>query len=903
MTHVELTPKDDDRPISRAEALEAERAHLRGAGAQETAGYSALCLSGGGIRSASFALGVIQALAQRRLLEGFDYLSTVSGGGFAGGWLSAWLHHSARDGDRELVFRQLRGTALDPGRTEPAPVSRMRSYSRYMSPQLGALSADSWTLAATMLRNSFLNWMVLLPLIAAGLLLPRVYLEAVQYFDSPLQPGTTLSLADADAIVSIARISPAATFFLLASVILLMTGLAFMVIDLPSYGNRQGTQASFLKYCLAPIILGMVCLTLFWPPNVVPVSLAFSVTLATVCGVATWVAFGLIAGKRKWRPRTWMAAALSTPIVGAGMWWLTSEPFADGVRLGALYSTVALPMTLGFMSLMSMVFVALASADQSEGDLEWHARYNAWLFITIVVWLGVTLLVFDAPGAFRSARNFLVARLAIQSHQANGILGGVASLLGAAIGYLVRQPDTSSATTTTSGVLRKVALMLAAPVFGAFMLGGMAWGNVVAVNRLYSWGVLKGFRTTPAGRGVDDATIAEVLVVATVLLAVGWIMARFIPVNKFSLHGMYRERLVRAFLGASRPAGERRPNPFTGFDPADNLPMQALTNMGRPLHVVNTTLNRVAEQGLAMQFRKAESFSITPLHAGSATLDAYRPADRYADERVGRNRACHGITLGTALSISGAAASPNMGAKSSPALTFLMTVFNARLGVWLGNPGPSGESTWRRSEPSLGIGPLMRELFGRTTDRNPYIYLSDGGHFENLGLWEMVMRRCRWILVSDAGCDPNYTFTDLATAVRTIRIDHGVPIVFDNGIDIGAERMGRDNRPFAVGRIQYSAVDGPLAEDGILIYVKATLSGCEPVDVTNYAKDCPAFPHESTADQWFTEAQFESYRMLGYSSVMQIAKGHPADGNLPAFFKGAAQHGYTAASIGAPSPV
>ncbi len=434
-------------------------------------------------------------------------------------------------------------------------------------------------------------------------------------------------------------------------------------------------------------------------------------------------------------------------------------------------------------------------------------------------------------------------------------------------------------------------MRLAVPVFVVLLLGAIAWANVIAVNRLYASGRvawlhqanLGWLSLTPAGRFADDVTSAEVLVVTTALFVIGCVMARFVPVNTFSLHGMYRERLVRAFLGASRTPGKRLPNPFTGFDPSDNLPMCALLKSGRPFHVVNTTLNRVAEKGLAMQFRKAESFTISALHAGSSKIDSYRPSNRYADDRLGG--AASGISLGKALAISGAAASPNMGSRSTPTLTFLMTLFNARLGVWIGNPGASGRDTWTRSEPQLGVGPLVSELFGRTTDCNPYIYLSDGGHFENLGLLEMVKRRCRWILVSDAGCDATYTFSDLATAVRLIRLDLGIPIVFDDGIGIDGSGKGQH---FAVGRIQYSAID-LLAEDGILIYVKATLSGNEPVDVQNYAKDCPAFPHESTADQWFTEAQFESYRMLGQTSVMQVADGYAGDAGLPGFFKWAAK--------------
>ena len=330
-------PRDEreaDVPYSCAQALDAERAHLRGVGASEADGYSALCLSGGGIRSAAFALGVIEALAKLKVLAAFDYLSTVSGGGFTGGWLTAWLHHAAADGDRDKVFRQLSGAGLEDGRTEAAPVSHIRAYSRYLSPQLGALSADSWTLVATMLRNVFLNWTVLLPLIAAGLLAPRVYLELVQAFDRPLLAASApaISVLEPSTLLDAARMNQAATWLLIVSVILQFGGVAYMVTDLPSYGNRRRPQSDFLLYCLTPIIVGTVGLTLFWPLNVVPLPLGFIVGVSVVASVVTWMVFGLNAATRRFRPLTWAAAAMTAPIAATGLWWLTSEPFGDGVH-------------------------------------------------------------------------------------------------------------------------------------------------------------------------------------------------------------------------------------------------------------------------------------------------------------------------------------------------------------------------------------------------------------------------------------------------------------------------------------------------------------------------------------------------------------------------------------------
>src|SRR5262249_22711916 len=137
------------------------------------------------------------------------------------------------------------------------------------------------------------------------------------------------------------------------------------------------------------------------------------------------------------------------------------------------------------------------------------------------------------------------------------------------------------------------------------------------------------------------------------------------------------------------------------------------------------------------------------------------------------------ISLGTSLAISGAAVNPNMGYNSSPGVTFLLSLFNVRLGWWLGNPGAAGQSTYKQPGPVFAPRPLVAEALGMTDNMHPYVNLSDGAHFENLGLYEMVLRRCRTIVVSDAGADPSFNFDDLGNAIRKIRNDLGVPIVFD----------------------------------------------------------------------------------------------------------------------------
>jgi hypothetical protein len=364
-----------------------------------------------------------------------------------------------------------------------------------------------------------------------------------------------------------------------------------------------------------------------------------------------------------------------------------------------------------------------------------------------------------------------------------------------------------------------------------------------------------------------------VLSLALLLLLAGVVMARLVNANKFSLHGVYRERLIRAYLGASN--SDRKENPFTGFDENDNIKMRDLwvheKFRGRLMPVVNIALNLVSGEKLAWQERKAQSFTVTPLHCGSSAMQpGYRPM-------VGPDGTVYGgpkgISLGTAITISGAAASPNMGYHSSPLVTFILTLLNVRLGAWLGNPGKAGDHTFRLGYPESSARPIIDEAFGLTNDSSPYVYLSDGGHFENLGLYEMVLRRCHYIVVSDAGEDPQCSFADLGEAVRKIRIDFGISIEFDEinifprGDDLAGNQKGRN---CAIGRICYSMLDGPNAPDGILIYIKPACYGDEPRDIYEYFKTNKTFPHESTADQFFSESQFESYRMLGAYTMEKL---------------------------------
>ncbi len=787
------------------------------------AGHSALCLSGGGVRSGSFALGVIQGLARAGLLGQFDYLSTVSGGGYTGGWLSAWRLRARGRGETDPCAQ----LASD---VEPEPLTRLRRVIKFLDPRTGLLSADVWTLGGTMFRNLLVNWMVLIPLIATAAMLPRLYLGLLGL---PSQPE----------LVSRAALDWWYLHDWVPVVVLIALATTYAAVQLPSLGHRAAGTRSFVIWFLAPVLLVLFLFSVhrFWAWRFGDdVSLGIELLVSAAAMVVPWIVGGAFSN-RWWRPWTWIAAAaagLAGRLVAS---WAHHLLTALARHDPQVFVVIDLPTSLVLLFLQITVFIGLASRDMSDDDREWWARAGAWILIVGLSWLVASAVAILGPLALDAG----LAALGF-SHTGGRAGVGLFTLLSGGVAYRMIAALVSQARRWRFATA--LALCLAAPVTTVLLVVLVSDANRLLLQFIHD---LQLFHEQPHPVG---ASLPEDLVAFFGLLAVGAGLGRVISINQFSLHGMYRNRLVRTFLGVSRPKEDRHPSAFTGFDAADDLTFDRVGAAGRPLHVVNTTLNLVADDRLAAAERKATSFTMSALHAGSRRL-GYRPAATYAS----------GLSLGEALTTSGAAVSSNMGPNASRAMTFLLTVFNARLGVWLGNPGAPGEATWTRAAPAFGVEPLVNELLARTTDTNPYVNLSDGGHFENLGLYEMVLRRCRYIILSDAGCDGDYTFGDLANAVRKIRIDFGVDIDFPAGLHIGPRETAR----FAIGTIRYSAID-PELEDGVLVYLKPTVTGGEPVDVANYARTHAAFPHESTTEQWFDEAQFESYRMLGLQTVSAL---------------------------------
>ena len=329
-----------------------------------------------------------------------------------------------------------------------------------------------------------------------------------------------------------------------------------------------------------------------------------------------------------------------------------------------------------------------------------------------------------------------------------------------------------------------------------------------------------------------------------VLVSISFVLTYWlVDINVTSLHNYYRDKLSNAFimkLEKGKPV----------HDDGIRLSQTAPSATGGPYHLINTTANnpRMGEQ--EQRGRRAEAFLLSPLFCGNERLGYCKTTElEKIDSHIG---------LATAMAISGAAATPNAGRQTlKPLAVFTLAMLNVRLGYWCRTPG----SINKPPRGMLTVGPVyfVLELIGLPHKLPvPFVNLSDGGHLDNLGLLELIRRRCRYIVVIDAEADPAMTFNGLAVAQRFALIDLGVRIDIDL-TDIRRDATGFSRRHWALGRIDYG--NGELGE---ILYIKSSVTGTEPQYVAEYQAGHPTFPHETTGDQFFEEAQFEAYRALGW---------------------------------------
>ena len=344
--------------------------------------------------------------------------------------------------------------------------------------------------------------------------------------------------------------------------------------------------------------------------------------------------------------------------------------------------------------------------------------------------------------------------------------------------------------------------------------------------------------------------------------------------NVTSLYRLYRDRLSKAFLFD--------PNPDSQRDKYHDLPayqpkLHELDTRLCPYPIINAALNIEGSRYANKRGRDADFFVFTPEYIGSQATGYIGTQNLEKSEAA--------LDLGTAMAISAAAVSANMGTETIKPLTFTLALLNARLGYWLLNPSKVSEAkTLLKRIKDVRVLSLFMEMFSRLEEDNHLVYLTDGGHIENLGAYSLLKRCCKLIIAIDAEADPRMGFGSLLQLERYARIDLGVLIdlpwraVRDCALatDAAFDKAKTDNSPLpsapgphcAAGRIQYGG-----KETGILLYVKASLTGDESDYVLDYKRRHGAFPHETTGDQFFGEEQLEAYRALGFHIVQGVLTG------------------------------
>lgn len=857
----------------------------------ETTGRVGLAISGGGIRSATFALGVLQSLARLGRLRHVDYLSTVSGGGYIGSFLgSLYLPAAARNGAAAAATSSPAASSppasssagstaasVSPSAAQMAdrvertlanadapPVRWLREYGRYMAPR-GA--GDYLYAVGIYLRNwislHYVLAVTLLAVFLAGNLLRTLLWQrfaAIRALEASLFAGSTAGLWWSPWFVL-----PLAGFALA----LVPLGWAYWLTqtrqDSPHTMRNPALFATFLVALTAAAVLR-------WPPALAYLPAAQP---DTVAAIAAWLLF---------------AAAIAT-----GAWFVA--------RIGS----------------------------GSDGMARNHLSR----------WLGSTLPVVLALAGFAFVDS-LGQSLYLLASAGHGRWWATLVPLGSAVVVLVQRfaPLIGRLGVREAGLRLSAATALSALGIVLFALLTAGWS---AVGHALLWSG----QCAACGSGAPAPQATPVAAALAAMTVISLLTGRTIPfLNLSTLAQFYAARLTRAYLGASnaRRTGYRA-DPPAGTTPAaasaqpdvtrasasDDIRWQAYRPdlHGGPLHFVNVTLNETVTGAaqLTQRDRKGMSMAIGPhglsvgrhhhaLWDGSDARIAplALPPGRFAmfpaDPHDGRGVDGHEVEplgVGQWIAVSGAAFTTGLGSRTRMGLSMLLALSNVRLGYWW----DSGVDPRRRRDRSArgaldrafawlaALAPVQAYLANETFARfhgahRRRWYLSDGGHFENTAVYELLRRRVPFIVVCDDGQDRDYAFEDAGNLVRKARIDWDAEIRFLSGDEIvellGAgsplletlgtpaqlQRRARDpsgSQPVSRlhgqayserhATLAWARYGGDAQARSLLLFVKPTLVGGEPLDLQDYFARHPDFPQESTLDQSFDEAQWESYRRLG----------------------------------------
>lgn len=832
----QLTPVEDAGNAEYPHALRERERAKAGGGRRWRAGVGC---SGGGIRSATFCLGFFQGLAQLGLLRHVDYLSTVSGGGYFGSFLGRLFCRGGRLGSVDDLLKDSRSR----------PVEFLRENGRYLAPN-GA--GDLLQGAAVALRN----W----------------------------------------AAVHVVMI--VSCLFLLSA------------FELLAYGALQYTPGEVLRlfaprgFWVSPVLAGLCALLL-----VVVVAL----------GWAYWLVPEAQAGGdwlRGWgRVGMLMLAFLASV-------WLVRHHIAPGFGYAAAIAAGATLAAYGVGWIAELLRSRKAGQDRLAAHVQaLRARYTQWLTIALAA-----LAVLLGLGVVDAAGMFLLTGPALGIPS---VYAGAAALAGALRPLLRRfmQKGGKSVRLPYGVLAGAVASLLLLAVLSvlATLPHYLAWAPQLDDIRTSPppWPML-------IARQLDLGLLAWATAVLGILaIAIGQMR---VFVNRSSLYATYEARLRRAYLGASNPERLRDqggPVPLALSHPDDGIAMADYhpEQFGGPVHLINATVNETigGRSQVEQRDRKGLPIAVGPggVSVGRHHHAVWDPAGgvRYwrravrqiaalvARSRAGRFRIFprpavpEQLDLSQWVAVSGAAFSTGLGARTSFGFSVLAGLANVRLGYWWDSGIAPQDREGRHRRTFTGwVGFAMRQLLpvqGYLVDEwlarfhgvalEPW-YLTDGGHFENTAGYELIRRRLPFIVLCDCGADPRYGFADLGNLVRKARVDYGADIRFFDRADLASAKVApglqrvlgslddlrappdpdtgvatRARAHAALAQVRYAG-----GEPGVLLVVKPNLTGDEPADVAQYQVDHAAFPQETTLDQFFDEAQWESYRCLGEHIAHQV---------------------------------
>jgi hypothetical protein len=904
-----------------------------------------VAISGGGIRSATFALGVFQAMAKSKsgFLRSVDFLSTVSGGGYFGGFLTSLFARSRET--RDETWSKVREALADGSRT----MSYLRENGRFLAP---AGRVDLLFAGSVALRN----WLalqaavfsVVLPVVCILRWLRIVWSQgAPQLLQLPLCSLTETALGTPECcsiedqlwtgILGWSREGsilylPALSVLLLAA---LPFGWSYWLVGAPDTGfgvlyrwwkpKRWQTAPRWLpaKASIVPIFAALLVASVFAAESRRTL-LAWTILWITCFAFAVQAISRAFSAPYRPRLRSLLAFAWRFLLVMAGYLVACAATIAaaracgvlgggqsmDFLHACALFGIALLPTALvsAATRYIPPFDLAFAHVDPTqnegmEGDL--HGRYNTsvWLKTTLVIGIGLLLAALLDHATYYACKYLKEHPDFLGDHVWSW--SALSGLLTTVVGFLHKSVRTSSPLATRSHFALSISLIayaLALLVFLALMLAtvaGIYW--FVPESAVLSVGAVS-------------------FLVAIVLGASRQIL------NNSTLLPFYEAQITRTFLGASNPsrsspsasaeqaAMKRTVSHLVGGDDmtvADYYRPDGAYPRGGPLHLINVTINETVDGRSAVEQndRKGLGLALGPAglsagvrhhvttdwqHDTCVTPDTgthYKVFD-YPQAEAGKNQffAAEKLSVGRWLGISGAAFSTGLGYRTNLGLSFLLGLANVRLGYWWSAGSerkPSikrffGAFVWVQSY-------LLKELLARFPGTADALwYLSDGGHFENMGAYELLRRRLRKIVLIDAEADPDFLFEGLGNLVRKARLDLAAEIEFLDAAALGEDApIWRELAPFlpslrgrvgelcgltrekpdaysrahaAVARIRYAEDPNQL---GLLLYIKPALTGNESADIRQYHTKHPDFPHQTTGDQFFDEAQWESYRKLG----------------------------------------